>query len=366
MEDARRYEITRYIVSGVGFFINAGVLISLFTSGWTFRIRNLAEHLGSGRPTVVVLVYFAAIGLLLSVMQIPLEVFSGYYLEHRFKLSRQSFRGWMFDHLKGLGIGALLGLGAAEILYALLRHYPDRWWIYASAAFVAAFVVLANLAPVLILPLFFKFRPVENNELRRRVDRLARRTGKQVRGIFEWSLGDKTRKANAAVVGWGNTRRVIVSDTLLNNFDPEEIEVIMAHELCHHVKAHIWWGMALQTVVTFASFFAIHHVLRDFTPQFRSLGDVANFPIVALTIVAVSLLVLPLVNGFSRSLERAADRYAIDVTGDSLAFVSSMEKLADLNLANRSPNPIIEFLFYSHPSIENRIKLAADRVGQNV
>src|SRR6185295_4724435 len=132
--------------------------------------------------------------------------------------------------------------------------------------------------------------------LRRRVDRLAHRTGKQVRGIFEWSLGDKTRKANAAVVGWGNTRRVIVSDTLLSNFDPEEIEVIMAHELCHHVKAHIWWGIALQTVLTFASFFAVDQVLQLFKSDFRSLGDVANFPVVALTAVAVSLLVLPLVN----------------------------------------------------------------------
>jgi len=222
--------------------------------------------------------------------------------------------------------------------------------------------------PVLLLPLFFKFRPVDNADLQDRVARLARRTGTRVCGIFEWSLGTKTRKANAAVVGWGNTRRIIVSDTLLENFSGEEIEVIMAHELCHHVKNHIWLGLALQSTLTMLGFYALHRVLPNFSQAFgfRGPSDIASFPVLALSTAVLSLMVLPVVNYFSRWLETAADVYALDVTGDSLAFVSSMEKLADLNMANRTPNKIIEFIFYSHPSIEDRIKLAADRVGQNV
>jgi len=311
-----------------------------------------------------VLVYFFICGAILSVIHLPLDFLSGYYVEHRFGLSRQSLSSWLADRLKGLVIGGILGLIGMETVFFLLRNYPDRWWVYAALIFIAFFVVLTNLAPVLLLPLFFKFTPIHNDDLERRVERLAQRTGTRVCGIFEWSLGDKTRKANAAVVGWGNTRRIIVSDTLLRNFTGEEIEVIMAHELCHHVKHHIWVGMVLQASLTFMSFYVTHLVLNRFGGLFNTIGDVANFPLLALTGTAVSLAALPLANAFSRFLERAADLYALDLTGDSLAFVSSMEKLASLNLANKSPHPIIEFIFYSHPSIENRIKLAADRVGQ--
>jgi STE24 endopeptidase len=365
MEESRKYETAKYIVSATGFVINTGLLIYLLTSGWSVRIREIVEGV-SNSSIIAVLAYFAVVGVLFTLAQIPLDILSGYFLEHRFGLSRQSFGGWIWDQVKGLMIGALFGLLAMELIYALLRSSPDRWWIYSSLLFVVVFVVIANLTPVLILPLFFKFTAVENDDLRRRVERLSRRVGTHVRGIFEWSLGEKTRKANAAVVGWGNTRRIIVSDTLLKNFSGEEIEVIMAHELCHHVKAHIWLGMVLQSALTFVSFYAINLSLHRFGGVFHGISDVANFPLLALTAGAVSLCVLPAVNAFSRHLERAADLFAIDVTGDSLAFVSSMEKLADLNLANKTPNPIIEFIFYSHPSIENRIKLAADRVGQNV
>jgi STE24 endopeptidase len=367
MEEPRKYETAKYVVSAAGLFLNTGLLIYLLSSGWTFRLRDLAEQTAGGwSHLMVIAVYFAVLGVLFTVAQIPLDFFSGYYLEHRFGLSRQSIGSWIVDQLKGLAIGGVFGLFAMEIVYGLLQNSPERWWIYAALIFIGVFVVLTNLTPVLILPLFFKFTPVENEDLQRRVERLARRVGTGVRGIFEWSLGEKTRKANAAVVGWGNTRRIIVSDTLLQNFSGEEIEVIMAHELCHHVKGHIWLGMALQSLLTLVSFYTINEVLLRFGGEFRGISDLANFPLLALTAGAVSLCVLPGVNAFSRYLERAADHFAIDITGDCLAFVSSMEKLADLNLANKTPNPIIEFIFYSHPSIENRIKLAADRVGQNV
>src|SRR5205823_3858185 len=148
------------------------------------------------------------IGVLFTVVQIPLDFLSGYYLEHHFKLSRQSLGSWIWDQVKGLAMVAILGLSALELIYGLLRSSPEHWWISASLLFIAFFVVLANLTPILILPLFFKFTPVENDDLRCRVDRLARRVGAHVGGVFEWSLGEKTRKANAAVVGWGNTRRI--------------------------------------------------------------------------------------------------------------------------------------------------------------
>jgi STE24 endopeptidase len=367
MDEAKRYETFRYVVSITGLLIDATVLIYLLTSGWSARIRDVAVMAGEF-PWVSVLIYMLVIGTIFKLIEFPLSVYSGYVIEHRFALSRQTFRAWLSDYFKSLALGAFLGVAGAELIYFFLRSYPDQWWIYGGLTFAGVAIVFANLAPVLLLPLFFKFRPVQNEELQQRVARLARQTKTPVCGIYEWSLGEKTRKANAAVVGWGNTRRIIVSDTLLENCSGEELEVIMAHELCHHVKHHIWLTIAAQSALTFILFYAVFRVLPGMTARFGLIGpaDVAGMPIIMLVFSILSLLALPAWNFFSRHLETVADLYALDVTGDSLAFVSSMEKLADLSLADKSPNPVIEFIFYSHPSAEKRIKLAADRVGQIV
>jgi Zn-dependent protease with chaperone function len=367
MDESRRYESLKHVVSITGFVLDIVILLYLLTSHRTIQIRQLAESV-TGAHWLSIAVYVLVLGAIFKVVELPLSFLSGYVLERRFGLSRQSLGGWSKDQLKGMAVGIPLSIAGVEIVYGLLGSSPAHWWLYASLIFVAFVVLMTNLAPVLLLPLFFKFRPVENEDLQTRVDRLARRTNTAVCGIFEWALGEKTRKANAAVVGWGNTRRIIVSDTLLENFSGEEIEVIMAHELCHHVKNHIWQGLALQSLLTFAGFYAAYRILPSFSAHFgmRNVADIADLPLLALVMSVLSVLLLPLVNYFSRHLETEADLYALDITGDALAFVSSMEKLADINLANKTPNRIIEFLFYSHPCVEDRIKLAADRVGQNV
>src|SRR6516225_10316888 len=259
MDEPKRYESLKHFVGVSGFVINVLILIFLLISGWSARIRSFAE-MPAGSGWLSVLIYMIIIGAIFKVFDLLLSFYSGYILEHRFGLSRQSMGSWAKDQLKGIAVGAPLGIAGVEVIYAFLRSSPENWWIYATLVFATFVVVMTNLAPVLLLPLFFKFRPVENEDLQNRVARLARRTNARVCGIFEWSLGEKTRKANAAVVGWGNTRRIIVSDTLLENFSGEEIEVIMAHELCHHVKGHIWLGMALQSLLTLVSFYTINEV----------------------------------------------------------------------------------------------------------
>jgi STE24 endopeptidase len=367
MDEPKRYESAKHVVAIIGFGLDVLILLFLLTSGLSIRMREFAEAV-SGSEWLSVAVYTLILTGIFKVVDLPLSFYSGYTLEHRFGLSRQPAAAWLKDQLKSIVIGLALSLAAVEVIYHLLRNHPDHWWMYAGLAFITFVVVMTNLAPVLLLPLFFKFRPVENEDLQNRVAKLARRTNTKVCGIFEWSLGEKTRKANAAVVGWGNTRRIIVSDTLLENFSGEEIEVIMAHELCHHVKNHIWMGIILQSVLTLSGFYAAARLLPSLSVsfQFRGISDVANLPLFALLMMVLSLLALPVVNYLSRRLETAADLYALDTTGDAFAFVASMEKLADINLANKTPNKIIEFLFHSHPSVEERIKLAASRVGQSV
>src|SRR5215471_4765453 len=314
MDEPKRYESIKYVVGISKFILDVFVLIFLLTSGWSLRVRALAQSAVNSEWLTIV-IYVLVIGALLSAIEWPLAFYSGYILEHRFGLSRQSFAGWMKDQLKGLALSVPLSIAAIEFIYFLLRRHPDVWWVYSSAAFVAFIVVMANLAPVVLLPLFFKFKPVDNADLQSRVNRLARRTGTHVCGIFEWSLGDKTRKANAAVVGWGNTRRIIVSDTLLENFSGEEIEVILAHELCHHVKNHIWQGIALQSSMTFAGFYVAGRLLPRLSMAygFRGVADIAGLPLLVLVMMTLSLAGLPVVNSFSRRLETAADSFALDV-----------------------------------------------------
>ncbi len=222
--------------------------------------------------------------------------------------------------------------------------------------------MLANLAPVLLFPLFFKFKPLENADLNERLQKLCERVKTRVRGVWEWKLGEKSSRANAALVGWGNTRRILLADTLLENYTPEEIQSILAHELGHHVHADIWRGLVLEATLTFASFYAVHRALLFATPRFgfQGMADFANLPVLMLVGAAVSLVALPIANAFSRHMERAADRFALRMTRDREAFVSSLEKLGLQNLAERKPNRWIEFVFYSHPPVEKRLALARE------
>jgi STE24 endopeptidase len=222
-------------------------------------------------------------------------------------------------------------------------------------------VFLAQIAPVVLFPLFYKFHPLENEDLRERLVRLSEKAGTRVRGVYEWKLSEKSRKANAALTGLGRTRRIILADTLLENYSPEEIESILAHELGHHVHRHIVKGIAVQVVITFFGFWATAALLRYAVEQqhmFETLSDFANLPLLALVSTVMSLALMPALNAYSRHNERQADLYALQSIPDVAPFISSMEKLAQQNLAERRPSKFVEWLFHSHPATWRRIRAA--------
>jgi STE24 endopeptidase len=223
--------------------------------------------------------------------------------------------------------------------------------------------VLAQLAPVLLFPLFFRVEPLADESLRQRLLRLVERAGVRpggIRGVWVWKLSEKSSKANAALVGWGGTRRIILADTLLEKHNPDEVESILAHELAHHVHHDIRYGLVLQTALTFAGFYLVHRALEAWTEPlgFQGAADFANLPLLLLLSAGASLLLLPALNAYSRGRERAADAFALRLTGDRTSFISSMEKLAEQNLSPREPHPWVEFLFHSHPSVAKRIAFA--------
>jgi Zn-dependent protease with chaperone function len=356
---ATRYHRTGRILGVAGFAVDLGLLLLLLFSGWTISFQILAERVTS-YPALSLLVFLALFGLIFELAGLPLGYLKGYWLEHRYGLSNLTFGAWVKDQLKGLAVGGGLAALGVEFIYWTMRRWPANWWMISATAFVAFFILLANLAPVLLFPIFFKFKPVEDPNLTQRLLELSRRAGTRVRGVFEWKLSEKTKKANAALVGLGNTRRIILSDTLLEKFGADEVEAVLAHELGHHVHHHVFRGMVVQTLTTFLGFYLANACLLGWGPAlgFKGVADFANLPLLILVGTGLSVALLPGVNGHSRWLERQADAYALAAIPNRSAFITSMEKLAEINLSERRPPGWIEFIFHSHPSIEKRITRA--------
>ena len=357
---ATRYHRLRRRASLLGTGLGALLLIALLLSGASATLRDLARSIAGDSFFPAILVYVVLLALLSEALQLPLAFYQGVTLERRYGLSTQTTAAWWRDHFKAGGLALVFALAGALIVWSLLRWAPAYWWLIAAACFSGILLVLAQLAPVLLFPLFYEFKPLDRPTLVRRLVSLADRAGAQVLGVFELRLSDRTRKANAALAGLGRTRRILLSDTLLADYSEDEIEVILAHELAHHVHGDIWKGMALETALITLGFYLADRVLTAFASPLGLEGksDVAGLPLLLLTGGAVSVALLPLANALSRAHERRADRYALEMTDNADAFVTAMKRLAAQNLAEEHPSRIVEMLFHSHPSMSSRIAAA--------
>jgi STE24 endopeptidase len=359
-DKATRYHRLRRRAALLGPVLSAALLLVLLLSGASPRLRDLAAGLSGGIFLLTTTVYVVLIALLNEAIQLPLAFYQGVTLERRYGLSTESTAHWWADHLKGSGIGVLFGIAAALVVMALLRFAPAQWWWMAALAFTVVLVLLAQLAPVLLLPLFYEFKPLQREELVQRLTALAARANTKILGVFEWRLSNRTRKANAALAGIGHTRRILLSDTLLAEHSDEEIEVILAHELAHHVHHDIWSSLAVETLLILAGFYAADQVLIAAAGSFGLIGkaDVAAMPLLLLAGGAVSIVLMPLFNALSRRHERRADRYALQMTRNATAFVSAMKRLGAQNLAEERPSRLVEILFHTHPPLTARIEAA--------
>lgn len=336
-------------------------MIVLLATGWSGALRDLAIR-GSQNYSLSVFLYLLLLLAISKVLSIGLEYY-GFRLERRFKLSNQRLRSWLWDEVKGFLVGLVIATIVVEVLYFTIRQWPQHWWLLAWGAFMVLFVVLAQLAPVILFPIFYKFEPLENEDLRRRLVVLSERAGTRVRGIYRWKLSEKSKKANAALTGLGATRRIILADTLLDNYAPEEVEAVLAHELGHHVHRHILKSIFVQAAITFLGFWVANWTLHYAVDQHlfdwsERLSDFANLPLLVLVSTVLGLVLMPALNAYSRFNERQADRYAFESIASVEPFISSMNKLAEQNLAERTPSKWVELLFHSHPAISRRVAAA--------
>jgi STE24 endopeptidase len=364
--EARRYNRIQRWLSVADFAIGAALLIVLLATGWTNQLRDLALRRGFQSYTLSLFVYLFFLLAISKVLGLGLDYY-GFRLERRFQLSNQKLRSWLWDEFKSFLVGLVLAAIVVELLYFTIRQWPQHWWIIMWALFLALFVVMAQLAPVVLFPIFYKFEPLENEDLRRRLVQLSERAGTRVRGVYRWQLSEKSKKANAALTGLGRTRRIILADTLLDNYQPEEIEAVLAHELGHQVHRHIFKSILVQAGITLFGFWVANFVLHYAVDHhlFEELSDFANLPLLALTASGISLLLMPALNAYSRYNERQADRYAFESIASVEPFISSMNKLALQNLAERTPSRWVEVLFHSHPAISRRLAAAEAWRAQN-
>ncbi len=290
-------------------FWTAAMLCALMLSGASVVLRQEIQELLRASPPLTVALYVLVLSALFDLATLPFGFYRGFILERRYGLATQTLKHWVKDHLKAVLVGLLFAELGAAFVYFTLQHWPAYWWLLSGLGYSLIIIVLVNLAPVVLLPLFYTFKPLERAELRDRLTALASKAGARILGVYEWTLSDRTKKANAALTGMGKTRRILLSDTLLAHYSDDEIEVILAHELAHHVHRDIWTSVVSDMVVVFAGFFAAHQMLVWAVPFFglENAADPAGIPVLLVTAGAVALAVKPLMNAVSRAHERRAD-----------------------------------------------------------
>lgn len=360
-KEAKEYQCTRLCLIPVRFSINLLLIVLLLFTEISHRYAQYLSYFTSSNWILIAL-YFLGFSIAYSTLLLPLNLYVGYVVEHRFNLSNQSLGSWLWDYAKGLFVALVIGLPLIEIIYYLLRVHPDIWWIIAGVVLIMFSVLLSNLAPLLIYPLFYKFKLLEDEHLTQRLLNLTKRADTKVCGVYEVNLSVKTKTAEAALMGVGNTRRIVLGDTLLKNYTPSEMEVVFAHELGHHKNRHIPKLILSQGILTIVALY-LAHTIFSWGLSYFGLGvisNIANLPFLVFFLSLFALLSLPLSNGYSRKLEVEADKYALEMTEQPDAYIEAMKKMADQNLSDMYPHPLIEFILYDHPSIGKRVKLAQE------
>ncbi len=363
-DKSTRYHRLRRRAGILGLALGACVLVILLAAGSSAWVAAaLAGVVGdaAGVPDPVVAAVFAlGLSLLLAVVDLPVAAYQGHVLDRRYGLTTEPWAAWGRDHAKAVALGAVFAAGGAGAVYALMRWSPAYWWLATATLFTLVSVVLTGVAPIVLLPMFHTVAPLRHEALERRLLALAGRAGTPVVGAFEWGLGTHTSRANAALAGLGRTRRILLSDTLLASYSEDEIAVILAHELSHHVHHDLWRGLALQSVLLAVGALVAHLALHGLGTAFglRSPLDPAGLPVLLLIAGAWGLVAAPVGHAMSRAHERRADRFALDLTRDPAAFVSAMKRLGQQNLAEDRPSPLVQALCLSHPPIRDRIAAA--------
>ncbi len=354
--NAKKYNNIKLAIS-ISKAVITFILIFLFVYlGYSRLLENLISEYVKNNY-IVFLLFVLITGLVTSILFFPVNFYSEFYLEHKYDLSNQTFLQWITENLKETLVAGAIGLPLLFIFYYSILSFGDLWWLPFAIILFFVSVVLAKFLPVIILPIFYKIKPIENEELKKRIEKLAAEVGMKVENVYQFNMSKNTKKANAMFTGIGKTKRIILGDTLLEKFTDDEIETVIAHEMGHYKHKHIIKNIIIGTASSFLSFFlmAYFYKLSLSWFGFSVLSDIAALPILSLWAMLIGIVLEPLTNIISRKFEHEADEYAVRTTDKKDVFIKTLEKLTEQNLSDKEPHPLVEWFFYSHPSIKNRI-----------
>lgn len=359
LKKSKRYSLTKYtliIFNGIYILVLAFIfLISGLSKRLSLKIIEFTQGSFFTVPLYLFIIY-----VLYYLLDLPFNFYRSYILEHRFSLSNQKIKDWLIEQLKEFLVFYIISLIFISTFYFILNHYPSYWWLIASLCWIFFSLILTKLTPIIIIPLFFKYQKLKDQVLRERIMYLAEKLKIKILDCYEIDFSKKTFKANAAFVGIGRTKRVILADTLKDRYSYDEIEVILAHEFAHYKLRHMIKQFLVNSLLIIILFYIIFISSGYFLKAFNlnSLSDLSALPLILIYLIIFEVIVQPFQNYISRQLERNADILAIKITGLKEAFISMMEKLSVQNLIDTKPHPLIKFFFFDHPPIEERITLA--------
>jgi STE24 endopeptidase len=357
---SRRYSFGLMVIS---FIVSLIVIILKIT----IELRTLISEYVSQDPFILVGIFFIIGFLVVNVVELPISFYLHSRLSRRYGLSKLTNFRWLSRFIKASFIGFIISFPLFEGFYWLLRTFPDTWWLWSTIILVIITVILSNLAPIVLLPRFYKFDPLEDEypDLAEDLIKMSHDTGVKVTNAFIWRLGEIATVSNAALLGLGNTRRIIVADTMLENYTTEEIKWVLAHELGYHKHHDLWKGIILGTMTTFIIFFLTHFTflpLANFLGYPTNIADIGSFPILGLSFWLISEVLINVPSlWYSRRVEQRTDAFASSLIPEVPTVKSLFIKMADQNLSDIDPPWWEKYFFMSHPPINERIRYAEER-----
>jgi Zn-dependent protease with chaperone function len=337
----------------------------LLWTGLSARARDLAFS-WARRHYLRVLFYFVLFSLATFVLEFPFAWYRGFALEHRFALSTQSFGGWLGEQAKDLLVNVVF-LGVLPLLalgYRAIRKSPQRWWLWLTLATLPVIVFAVLVEPIVIDPLYNKFTPLRDQELKAGILALAEKAGIPGRNVYEVDKSHQTVKYNAYVNGFGASQRIVIWDTTLKGMKQDEILFVVGHEMGHYKLGHMWKGIVFSWLLTgglfFGSWLIMTRAVRRFGARwgFTELHDLASVPLFFACLSLVSMIAEPASNVYTRTIEHEADGFALELTHMNDAGARAFIKLGSQNRSDPEPPALVKLLLFTHPPLVERIRFA--------
>jgi len=356
-DKTKAYAHGNYILQIVDFLSTGVLLIVLIAAGISVRFRNFARRITRFRPLQTVL-YWVQFLVVVTLISFPLTIYNSYYREKAYGLLTQSLSSWLTDQAKGLLIGCILGGLLLMILYGVLRKAPRTWWLWGSAVTIVFMILLVAIAPVFIMPLFNKFTPVKDAQIRESILKMAHEQGIPADEVYEMDASKRTDRVSAFVNGLLGTMRIVMFDNTLKRCTPEEIQMIMGHEMAHYVLNHVWKGVAFFGVLILLGFLFVRWAFAKVLVRWPNTGiegvhDIAGLPLLLLLLSVFLFATSPITNSYSRWTEDEADDFGLNASLQPDGAATTFLKLGEYR--DLDPHPVVEVLFFDHPSGRSRI-----------